>query len=63
MIFLLLSLGKKLIVKRSMNGTEVRELFRKLNNASLDEKVTVLSLIFQEVVELEDLMIRSTDLR
>lgn len=62
MILSLPSLGKKLPVKRSMSGTEVRELFQKLNNASLEEKkVTVLSFSFQEVVELDDLIIRSKD--
>lgn len=47
-----------------MSGTEVRELFQKLNNASLEEKkVTVLSFSFQEVVELDDLLIRCKDVR
>lgn len=55
---------KKLPLKRSMSGTEVRELFQKLNNASLEEKkVTVLSFSFQEVVELDDLLIRCKDVR
>lgn len=42
MILVMPSLGKKLTAKRSMNRTEVKDLTRKLNNASLEEKkVTV----------------------
>ena len=56
MIFLSSSPGKALIVKRSVNGTEVRELLRKIDECLTNrKKVTVLPSNWQKVVELEDL--------